>query len=275
MLNADGAAFSASLMNKDSKTGVNQFCQRFCKRPVTKDDIVYIVQKYSGGFQATVKLNCIEGQEFAGELCPTQKDAEKSASQQVLDFYADQIAAMPKAGAASKKKKRSAGEAGLATPAAPGAPGVLATPGGGAASPANPAMSSKSELNSTCSKILRRVMEKGEVQYETVGVVGGYQSTVQMPGLPEQWGQQVWAGEVHTTRQNAEQSAAAIALDAIKADPALMAAHNAPPKPKNWSPNGGKGKSGGITKGGKGLQVNAQAANQWNAALAGMGFGFM
>ncbi|CAK0845795.1 unnamed protein product [Prorocentrum cordatum] len=176
---------------------------------------------------------------------------------------------MPKAG---KKRKASGGGAGapaaqmarLGEPMVPGMSPVAAV--------GNPATSAKSELNSTCSKIMRRVMEKGDVMYETHTVEGGYQSTVTMPKLPNEWGQQVWAGEVCTKRQDAEQSVAAIALEAIRADPELMAAFNAPQKPKNWSPCGSKGKGkGGVMKGGKGLQVAANAANQWNAAAMGMG----
>jgi hypothetical protein len=253
--------FAQSLAQKDAKTAVNQFCQRYCHRPVTKEDITYTLQKYPGGYQATCKLNCIEGQEFAGELAPTQKDAEKSASQQVLAFYAETIANMPKAGAASKKKKRPA--TGVAGP--PAQVPRLGDPAAAGSMP-NPSLSAKSELNSTCAKILRRVMEKNEVTYETHQVVGGYQSTVRMPGLPDEWGAQIWAGEVSGTQKDAEQNAAQIALDALRADPALMAAHNAPQKPKNWSPHGGKGRGHGVVKGGKGLQVAPGVANQWNAA---------
>jgi hypothetical protein len=266
--------FPARLAAKDTKTAVNEFCQRFCHRPVTKEDITYTVQKYEGGYQATLKLNCIEGKEFAGELAPTQKDAEKSASQQVLDFYAEQINSMPKL--AGKKKKAAGSGIGGGDPAAKvarfGEPAVAGIAGA-------VSLSAKSELNSTCSKIMRCVMEKGHVIYESYQVEGGYQATVTMPKLPNEWGQQVWAGEVCGKKQDAEQSAAGIALEALRSDPQLMAAHNAPQKPKNWTPPGqgkGKGKgSGGVMKGGKGLQVAANAANQWNAAALGAMLGGM
>ena len=38
-----------------------------------------------------------------------------------------------------------------------------------------------------------------------------------MPGMPGDWGQQIWAGEVSVKRQNAEQSVAKLALAAIQA----------------------------------------------------------
>jgi len=260
--------FPARLAAKDTKTAVNEFCQRFCARPVTKDCIAYTVQKYPGGYQATVKLNCIEGKEFAGELAGSQKDAEKSAGQQVLDFYAEQSANMPKLAAGKKKKSSGSGGGDPAAKVARiGEPMGPADAGG--------ALSAKSELNSTCSKIMRCVMEKGHVVYEAYQVEGGFQATVTMPKLPNEWGQQVWAGEVCGKKQDAEQSSAMIALEALRTDPGLMAAHNAPQKQKNWTPPGSKGKgkgSGGVSKGGKGLQVAAHAANQWNSnALGAMG----
>merc|ERR1719356_1367461 len=168
---------------------------------------------------------------------------------------------MPKV-VAPKKKKRPA-EASLG--------GAAKVPAVGQDGP-NPGLTAKSDLQSTCSKILRRVMGKGEVQYETHQVVGGFQTTVKMPGMPGEWGQQIWAGEVSAKKQESEQSAATMALEAIRADPSLMAQHNAPPKPKNWSPGQGKGKGEVQSEthqvvGGRGaLQVGAQVAAQWNAA---------
>jgi len=250
--------FAAELAAKDPKTAVNQFCQRFCKRPLTKQDIVYTTQKFPGGFQSTLKLVCIDGQEFAGELAPTQKDAEKTASQQVLTFYAEQINTMPKVVAAGKKKKRPASE-------------IAPDPNAAAAH-----LTPKSELNSMAMKIMRTGTEKNQVVYETHQVVGGFQATVKLPGLPGEWGQQIWAGEVSSQRKDAEQSAASMALEAIVKDTQLMLLFSAPPKAKNWSPGQGKGKGkgkGGVNKGGMGLQVAAQAANQWNAAASMTMFG--
>jgi len=221
--------FGQKLAAKDPKTAVNQFCQRYCNRPISKDDVVYNIEKYPKGYQATVKLNCIEGQEFAGELAASQKDAEKHASQQVLDFYAEAIATMRKP--PKKKKKRPASQP-------PGGdPAKVVKPGD--PQPAlDPSMSAKGHLNATVGKILRRVLEKDEVLYETQQVVGGYQSTVRMPGLEGEWGQQIWAGEVCGKKQDAEQSVAQLALDAVRADEGLMKKFNEPAKVKNWQPVG-------------------------------------
>lgn len=72
----------------DAKTILWQFCQRFCKGPVAKTDIQFNSAKvHPNGMQATVKLLCLQGQEFAGEICSNAKEAEKSAALQALQFY--------------------------------------------------------------------------------------------------------------------------------------------------------------------------------------------
>jgi len=86
----------------DPKVLLWQFCQRFCKRNIAKTDIQYNSAKvHPNGTQATVKLICLQGQEFAGEICSNTKDAEKSAAQQALQFYGAEVPVMrPQAPAA-------------------------------------------------------------------------------------------------------------------------------------------------------------------------------
>lgn len=80
----------------DPKTALNQFCQRYCKRPVTKMDITYHVVKYEGaGYQATVTLTCLGGKAYNGEVAQSPKEAEKNAAQQVLDAHQHEIALLP------------------------------------------------------------------------------------------------------------------------------------------------------------------------------------
>lgn len=268
------AGMGLDLEGRDPKTGVNMFCQRYCSRPVAKDDIVYTTHKHSGGYQSTVMLNCIEGHEFAGEVASTAKDAEKSAAKQVLEFFATEIASMPVSGS-KQTKKRKAVLQGEAVPAGQLLPGTIqALSALGEADPKlpkiepEPVKTAKGELNACCSKILRRVMQKGEVMYETNMVPGGFQSTVQLPGLPDEWGNQVWAGEVCAKKTDAEQSVAAIALEAISADPQLMALFNQPPKPKTWRPPM-KGKG----KGGSGYGSSSPLGGSFGASSLGAGYG--
>merc|ERR1712151_93960 len=102
----------------------------------------------------TIKLNCMHDKgEFTGELAITQKEAEKLASQQVLDYYADEIANIRKA---PPKKRQRVGLSSLV-------PDPLAQ---FEEQPHHKATSAKSELNATFMKISRRKLEKGEIIFD-------------------------------------------------------------------------------------------------------------
>lgn len=269
-----------SLDRMDPKTGLNQFCQRYCSRPVTKNDILYKTTKFGNSqFQAVVTLSCLEGQEYAGELSSSRKSAEKSAAQQALQAYSAISSTLLQA-AAVHKKCRIPGPLGVPQPfmfnlsnlpsletAVPGVPGV----GVGAAYQAavkeglvpgepepgasgeNPALTDKAKLNAACMKIVRRALRKGETLYETrqvgVGVqVGGFQSTLRLMCLPEVWASRSFLGQVHANKRGAEQSAAGTALAAIMADPELGALVTKEPTPAPsaaGSKSKGKGGAGG------------------------------
>lgn len=215
-LEDEAAAAQGAAM--DPKTELNQFCQRFCQRPVTKTDIVYVTSKFGHQFgyqfQAIVKLNCLQGQEYAGNLSPSPKEAEKSAATQALAAYANQIATSPPS--ASKAKPPEDGE--------------------------NPAITPKTKLNSLCMRIAKRYLQKGETVYECRKVPGGYQATVKLSALPGEWKDRLWAGQVFTTKQKAEQSAAEIALMQISEDEELS---EEAAKPKG----SGKGKPRLVARG--------------------------
>merc|ERR1719373_109380 len=72
------------LAQVDPKNQLSQFCQKFCQRPVTKTDIVYTTSKFGYQYQSIVKLNCLGGAEYAGNLSANPKDAEKLAAQQAM-----------------------------------------------------------------------------------------------------------------------------------------------------------------------------------------------
>lgn len=209
----------------DPKTELNQFCQKYCQRPVTKTDIVYVTSKFGHQFgyqfQAIVKLNCLQGQEYAGSPSNNPKEAEKSAAQQALAAHAPQIAALPLS--TTKAKPPEDGQ--------------------------NPAITPKTKLNSMCMRIAKRYLQKGEMEYESRKVPGGYQATVKLSALPGEWKDRLWAGQVFTTKQKAEQSAAEIALMQIQEDPELSAEAA---KPKGSGKGRSKTKGQGKGKGGWG-----------------------
>eukprot|EP00930_Biecheleria_cincta_P097517 TRINITY_DN89216_c0_g1_i1.p1 TRINITY_DN89216_c0_g1~~TRINITY_DN89216_c0_g1_i1.p1 ORF type:complete len:356 (+),score=90.12 TRINITY_DN89216_c0_g1_i1:45-1112(+) len=219
----------------DAKTRLNQFCQKYCSRPVTKTDILYSSTRFGKNeYQAVVRLNCMEGQEYAGEVCDNAKDAEKSAALQAMHAYAAVINSLAEGGKKPKKKQPASGEAGFP-------PGE------------NPAITDKVKLNALYMKIIKRPLEKGETLYETreMGLgkcPSGFQSTVHFPHLPGEWATKMFAGQVCQQKQAAEQSAAGIALAALLADPE-MAAACAAKAPKNQTSDEGKSKSGKKSKG--------------------------
>mmetsp|Transcript_36680 Transcript_36680/g.86101 ORF Transcript_36680/g.86101 Transcript_36680/m.86101 type:complete len:313 (-) Transcript_36680:99-1037(-) len=196
----------------DFKQELNQFLQKHCKRPLTKTDITYTVSKYGTQFQAIVRLNCVNGQEYAGHLMADAKAAEKSAAQQAIEANATLVEAAKTAPAdkkrqaqkppisaeerEAKKAKQEAGE--------------------------NPAVTPKTELNSLCMKIIGRFLKKGETVYVCNKIGMQYQATVQITSLPDEWGQRAWAGHLCANKQKAEQSAAEIALGDIKGDEKLQ-----------------------------------------------------
>lgn len=229
----------------DAKTRLNQFCQRYCLRPVTRKDILYSTTKFGNKqYQSIVRLNCMEGQEYAGELSETPKEAEKSAAQQALKAFAGVISSLP-AGKPAKKKRPEGGDD-MAKVKIPDAE--------------NPALTDKVRLNALCMRIAKRPLEKGETLYDTQQIgVGknptGYQSTVRLPCLPEDWSTKLFVGEVFQNKQAAEQSAASKALKAVEADTELcaLADEKVPKKPTEGKKSGKGWKGWWLSKGGPDL----------------------
>ncbi|CAE7614799.1 unnamed protein product, partial [Symbiodinium natans] len=216
-------------MSKDPKTQLNHFCQRYCQRPVTKSDISYTTNKFGNQYQAIVKLDCIQGQEYAGHLCINQKDAEKSAAEQAVMAFSSQMAVLKPPVQRDKKRK-------------PRTPEEIAERKAKQEAEGNPAITPKTLLNALVMKIAKRYLQKGETVYETKTYNGGgHQATVKLSALPGEWSERMWAGHVCTTKQKAEQSAAEIALESIKQDKELMEEAD---KPKGFG-KGGKGKGKG------------------------------
>lgn len=216
----------------DHKTKLNQFCQKYCKRPVTKEDIVYVVNRFGNQYQSIVKLNCFAGQEYAGHLSMSSKEAEKSAAYQALLAYGPTVEALNQKEEGPKTRRKQTPEE-VAAKKERQAEGV--------AEADNPAVTPKTKLNSLCMKIAKRYLQKGETSYDTMNVTGGFQAIVKLGALPGDWADRCWAGEVCSTKQKAEQSAAEVALSQILADPELAAEAA---KPKERVAKGGRGQDG-------------------------------
>jgi len=250
----------------DLKSALNQAAQKYCKRPITKQDLVYSVQRFGTGptaqYQATVTLGFLDGQQYAGEVAASDKLASHHAAQQALLALEPLIAEMaPSAPGKKNNNKRKASAAGLP----PGMPAMMeqfaefmglagADPEASiAATPAQPAqpasVTPKVELNTLCMRLCRRPLQKGETVYTTSQAAGGYQGTVALPCLPGEWAEKTWAGEVAATKPLAEQNAAAQALADLREDPELASKASVPAASKKGK---GKGKDKGKDSWGKG-----------------------
>jgi len=197
--------------HKDAKTELCQFCQKCCKRPVTKQDIVYMVTRFGHQYQSIVKLNCFSGQEYAGHLCQSAKEAEKSAAEQALLANPNAAEVL-----ATKTEPQKGRRKPMLTPTELAEKRAKRLEEG-----ENAAITPKTKLNSLCMQIAKRYLQKGETCYESVKVSGGFQATVMLTCLPGEWGARRWAGEVLSSKQKAEQSAATIALAQLETDPEL------------------------------------------------------
>lgn len=239
---------AATAPGADPKTTLNTFCQRYCKRAISKTDILYTTHKIGDVLQAVVKLNCLDGIEFAGEVATNQKDAEKNAAKQALQNYSSEMAMLPAANKTTKKRK---------------APGDSMTSFGMAA----PALTvdpttqnAKVALNTGLMRILHRALTKEDVQYNTVQTALGFQCTISLPSLPREWSTYAWAGEVANKKKDAEEHAARHAVEALRADPIMAKAMDTPPNKVAKTGGGGKGYApsygGGCYGGYGGMQMS-------------------
>jgi len=287
----------------DAKSALNQCAQKYCKRPINKQDLVYSSQRFGTGptaqWQGTVTLGFLEGAQYAGEVAASEKEAGHNAARQALLTLEPLVAEMPSAPGKKNNNKRKASAAGIgaAMPAMMeqfaefmGMTGEEVQAGmaesGLSASPAqlagparmDPAsVTPKVELNTLCMKLCRRPLQKGETLYTTSPVAGGHQGTVALPCLPGEWGEKTWAGEVAATKPLAEHNAAAQALADLREDPELASKAAVPAASKNKGKGKGKDKgkdSWGKDSWGKGFDSWGKGFDSWGVIPGGWNKGF-
>eukprot|EP00747_Dinoflagellata_sp_TGD_P181921 gnl/TRDRNA2_/TRDRNA2_35932_c0_seq1.p1 gnl/TRDRNA2_/TRDRNA2_35932_c0~~gnl/TRDRNA2_/TRDRNA2_35932_c0_seq1.p1 ORF type:complete len:241 (-),score=58.22 gnl/TRDRNA2_/TRDRNA2_35932_c0_seq1:193-915(-) len=225
------------MATEDPKSKLNQCLQKYMKKPISKNDIVYNTVKHAVGFQATVTLHCLQGQMFAGELSHDSKIAEKSAASQALAANQALFDSLP---ATTTTKKR---------PADAAAGGVKVAKVNEDGTPSNPAAEGpKMKLHQAVMKIVRRPLTKGEIAYDAKVVGRAHLASVRIPCLPEPWNAKVWNGIPTPARKDSETSAAEMALAALEADAELSAKMSAPKQGKGAGKSQGKGKGGGKGK---------------------------
>jgi len=188
----------------DAKSQLNQFCQKFTKKTISKSDYVYETVKFGTQFQTTITIHCLGGESFAGEVADNQKLAEQNAAQIALDHHAADIANLPATSSSNKNKSKSKS-----------AGATLLDPS------MNPSMNNRCFLNTALMKILKRPVTKDDLQKNTIKTALGFQTTLAIPNLPGEWANLAWAGEARSNQKDAEESAATYAMEALQADPSM------------------------------------------------------
>eukprot|EP00928_Gymnodinium_smaydae_P099928 TRINITY_DN966_c4_g1_i1.p2 TRINITY_DN966_c4_g1~~TRINITY_DN966_c4_g1_i1.p2 ORF type:complete len:354 (-),score=86.95 TRINITY_DN966_c4_g1_i1:110-1129(-) len=239
----------------EPKSELAQVVQRLTRKCLNKNDVQYKCERYGNQFQAIVTLNCMGGTQYAGHLAPDIKQAEKSAALQALEANRAAFEAAPPP-INNKKRPMKTPEDIAAKKARQQELGV---------NPLDGLETPKLQLNALYMKIVKKC-NKGDIAYTTQKVLGGFQSTVMLIGLPGDWAQRKWAGQVSNTRQNAEHKAAEQALAMISADPELTELAN------KKREGGAKGMGKGGKGGGKAAWGNPFEDMMW-AAMSLLGGG--
>eukprot|EP00408_Alexandrium_pacificum_P067180 CAMPEP_0171177372 /NCGR_PEP_ID=MMETSP0790-20130122/12206_1 /TAXON_ID=2925 /ORGANISM="Alexandrium catenella, Strain OF101" /LENGTH=471 /DNA_ID=CAMNT_0011642269 /DNA_START=1 /DNA_END=1412 /DNA_ORIENTATION=- len=230
---------------RDAKTALNELCQKACRRPISKQDVVYTVYPHGRGYwQANLSVHCLGGQEFRGEVCRDRRDAEKSAAEQALQFYATDDT--------TRGIALSCSGAPVATLPAPGAAPSKALLAGrplpAGSMPIDETLPQelqgqnyKLALNTVLGKLMKKSLQRDSTVYQAWTVPGGFQVALQLPCLPGAWGQQAFIGQVCSKRKDAEASAAGAALGGVMGDQEMNTWYRSArlQPPSKWLP--GKG----------------------------------
>eukprot|EP00929_Paragymnodinium_shiwhaense_P076248 TRINITY_DN3916_c0_g1_i1.p1 TRINITY_DN3916_c0_g1~~TRINITY_DN3916_c0_g1_i1.p1 ORF type:complete len:519 (+),score=163.61 TRINITY_DN3916_c0_g1_i1:124-1680(+) len=214
----DGQLYGAH--DKDPKTYLQAFVQRFVQKPIDKGDIQYTTIQVQGedpGFacyQSTLQLITIEDQPcFAGEVAGTKKEAEFNAARVAIESYKDEIEDVL---AAKKKRGKKRGVDGEEIEKPP--------------EPVESKADKKQRLNSLfpykgkllelVMKIVRKAVTKEDINWVTEkDSQGKYICTLKIPCMPGHWSRRTWKGLPHDTVKEAEMSTSQKAFDQIRVDP--------------------------------------------------------
>lgn len=210
------------IIRGSNKAKVSNICTRLSSDQLTQGGLHYETHEAIGGFQSLVTLKPLPGDwantPIAGEILPTQAEAEESAAKfaiealQVDESILEAIKVTKGMGGSDDECSGNKG----ATTSSVG--GYVET--------------KKLLLNNYILKVVPRALKKGDIDYKTMRVEGGYQATVQCYCLrqcdpPSPLAEAKFAGEVCASERDAVHSAAGMALEAIKVDPDIAGAYAA------------------------------------------------
>jgi len=197
-------------MADNPKSELINFLQRHCGKTLTKGDVTWTTSSGEGAFQCIVKMVCLTGQEFAGDVATSEKEAEKAAARVALEAFAAEIAALPPP-AKKKKSKSSAAAAGGAefdpTDNVMQLQRLAAGLNGGGG-PVDEASNFKNQLIQAMQAHCKRPMAKGDIAYEHNRIGDHVQATCTLNCV----GGMSFAGEPCSDNKASDQSAAQQAL---------------------------------------------------------------
>jgi len=176
------------------KTTLVELCQRFTGKSMDKGDITYTTNDFDGQFQSTVKINCVSGQEFAGDLCASQREAEHSAAAQALEGLKEDM------GLARGAKRKNEDVYSLLK-----------------SEPLN--THAKSKLREAVKMAIGRDLAEGDMLFDiSEAATGGYVCNLKIPCLPGALGTRSFFGSPSPFRRDTMLAAAAKALEVLMSD---------------------------------------------------------
>jgi len=232
----------------DPKGALIHLCQKMCRRPITKQDVVYTMAKQGYKWEVIVQMNCLQGLEFRAEVLNPHD--RKTAEKQVAEVALKALSQPPPGENSDPLVVPPPGQVAAPPPSEPWAVpppsfaqvDISQAPLAGVDPGANPGPNVKAALKEALDMIVRRPLTKDSTFYQMARAKGGYQATLFLPCLPGAWGQQGWESHTCRTKKDAELSAAGIALASVMADPQFSAVLAAPKT--TWSHWKGCGKGG-------------------------------
>jgi len=186
---------------------LNNYILKVVPRSLQKGDTVYTSSLVKGGYQCTVQCPCLPNSlaeaKFAGEVCAAERDAEHSAAgfalaaikedPELTALYdgwqsrEERLGLEPKLGPDGEplpKRQKKAREDNDVS--------VIVRDTGDHSSDYTP----KQLLNNAVIKIVPRSIKRGEIDYKTQEVEGGYQAQLTIHCLPTDMATAVFAGPV-------------------------------------------------------------------------------
>lgn len=197
-----------------AKTDLNTYCQQILRRPLSKEDVEWLTIQLGEYRQTILHVKCLKEAFFAGQLCLTEKGAERSVAAMALEFYNAQYGTFDEMDASRWKDMDDSNKAAIFH--------ALSNPSDPLPIPPNSSLTYKAVLNTLCTRAAGRTLVKGDTRYTTEWRQDGFRATVQVHALPDPWSSICWTGKACFTKRDAEQHCAKAALTCLTASHVIM-----------------------------------------------------